>query len=215
MVEKDRNLSRAEEKRRYHFEKMVKELEEDGYVRKELTFSGFTINILAPLVTLPIIGIMYLIYWAVGNEIEVIDYGISEVIVALLFLGGMVLVHECIHGIVWAIYARGHFSSIAYGMAWEGLSPYCTCNEPLTKGQNIIALAMPVVVQGVIPAMIAILNGWDTLFLIALMMIMLGGGDIICIGRLVAYKTRQNRCMFIDHPYKCGFVVMEKGEKAP
>lgn len=210
MTERENKLTKKEIERRDYFEKTIEKLEREGYARVDITYSVRTINIIATFVTLCLVGIMYWLYHIAGNEIEKIEVGIFRILVALLFLGIMVLVHECIHGIMLAFYAKEHFSSVAYGMDWEGFMPYCTCNEPLTKTQYLVALVMPVMVQGVIPAIIATINGWDMLFLISLILFTLGGVDIFFAGRLIVHKTRQKKCVLIDHPYQCGFVVMEK-----
>lgn len=210
MGEKDCGLTKAEEKRRECFEEKVRKLEKDGYVKEEMIFGAVEINVLAFLVAFPLVGILLWGYYALGNEIDVMNIDMLQVIAVLVIFFILVAIHECIHGLVLAFYAKGHFSSIAFGMEWKALTPYCTCKEPLGKLQYMIVAIMPTIVQGIIPIIIAMINGWDMLLLFSLIMIAVGGGDIVCVGRLLLHRTGRKSCMVLDHPYKCGFVIMEK-----
>ena len=77
-----------------------------------------------------------------------------------------IVVHELIHGLTWAYFAKKGFKSIRFGVFWEMLTPYCHCSEPLTVRQYCIGALMPLVVLGIIPLVLAyplksiLLHGW-------------------------------------------------------
>ena len=42
-----------------------------------------------------------------------------------------IVVHELIHGLTWACYAKSGWKSISFGVMWKLLTPYCHCDEPM------------------------------------------------------------------------------------
>ena len=53
------------------------------------------------------------------------DWGITFI---LAIIG--IVVHELIHGLTWACFAKNGWKSISFGVWWKVLTPYCHCNEP-------------------------------------------------------------------------------------
>lgn len=90
---------------------------------------------------------------------------VSFVLFLCIVLFG-VIVHELIHGITWAIFAKDGFKSIKFGVLWKMITPYCHCKEVLTVRQYSIGGIMPAIILGIIPAIIGIAIGnlWILLF---------------------------------------------------
>ena len=40
-----------------------------------------------------------------------------------------IVVHELIHGLTWACYAKSGWKSISFGVMWKLLTPYCHCDQ--------------------------------------------------------------------------------------
>lgn len=130
-------------------------------------------------------------------------------LVAVILVVGM-LVHELIHGIAWAIFAKNGFKSISFGIMWKYLMPYCHCSEPLKVRHYAIGALAPLVILGIIPAIIGIiiLNPYWELF--GICFITSAIGDI-----MVAWKLRKENPenTILDHPSEPGYLVYEPEEE--
>ncbi|MBP1654599.1 MAG: hypothetical protein H6Q28_1155 [Bacteroidetes bacterium] len=122
-----------------------------------------------------------------------------------------IVVHEVLHGITWALAGHRPLSSIRFGFNVSTLTPYAHFTEPLPATPYRLGAAMPGLVLGVIPVVIALAtgNGWlagfGTLFLVA------ASGDIIILWMLrdvPASSTIQ------DHPSKPGCIVYDADPSA-
>lgn len=102
---------------------------------------------------------------------------------------GMV-VHELAHGFVWAWYCKKGFHSIRFGIDWKDFSPYCHCSEPLRLWQFYLGCAMPGIVTGVIPALVALIIGEPLLALLAVFFIMAATADWITCFKLHRFPTK-------------------------
>ena len=61
----------------------------------------------------------------------------ADFVLIFLFCLLLIFVHELIHGITWAVFAKKGRKAISFGFIPQYLTPYCTCNEPLKKGEYI------------------------------------------------------------------------------
>lgn len=208
MAKEERYLTPAEAKRKEIFEGKATKLEQEGYVKKDLTVSVFMANVMAIVLMLPIMaGFFWLYYVANGGFSQEFD-----MISALLFIGlllVLVVVHELIHGITWSFFTKERFHSIEFGVIWSMLTPYCTCKEELKKWQYILGSIMPTFIVGILPTVLAILLHSELLFEIGLLMIFGGGGDMLITLKILFYREKGSS-VYMDHPYKCGVVVFEK-----
>lgn len=131
----------------------------------------------------------------------------------LFFLLVMLLltaVHEGIHGLTWGLFAESHWRSIRFGVIWKALTPYCTCAQPMKRGQYILGAAMPTLVLGIGLTAAAALTGIFWVFILALAMIFGGGGDFTIILKILLHRQCGKEAVYYDHPYECGVVVFEK-----
>lgn len=97
--------------------------------------------------------------------------------------------------------------AISFGFIPQYLTPYCTCNEPLKKGEYITGALMPTLLLGFLPAAGASVTGSAVLFCISAVMIFAGGGDLTIVLKLLRYKTESSEALYLDHPYQAGLVV--------
>lgn len=207
--EKARELTKAEQKRKEFFEEQSRKLEEQGYTRKDLTFGVVAANVWAIVVTLPLIVPFLLAYRLIWGKGE-LDYRWTVLYGLIIF--ALIVVHELIHGAVFACFTKEHFRSVSFGVIWSMLTPYCTCREPLKRAHYLLAILAPTVVLGVLPAVIALACGFWGVLLLGVLMILGGGGDIMCAFRLLTYKAKGKDCVFFDHPYEVGLVVFERAK---
>ena len=209
-AENKRRLSKAEEKRRTVFEMKKKEFLSQGWHTADLTVGMVYANVMAILLGLPIILfllILYLLRLFYGPESAAASWRGADFVLIFLFCLLLIFVHELIHGITWAVFAKKGRKAISFGFIPQYLTPYCTCNEPLKKGEYITGALMPTLLLGFLPAAGAIVTGSAVLFCISAVMIFAGGGDLTIVLKLLRYKTESSEALYLDHPYQAGLVV--------
>ena len=214
--ERNRKLSEAEKKRSDNFEKLKRELTEDGYEGKDLTVGLVYANIMAFVLALPIIiplGVLF--YFCNAEEFSVFGIMTEETtaIRLIVFLGVFFLltaVHELLHGVTWAMFTDKGWKSISFGFIAKYMTPYCTCDEALKKGQYITGGLMPTIILGLIPAIISIITGTIIMFAIGAVMILAGGGDLTIVLKMIMFKAKCEEVLYIDHPYQAGLVAFVK-----
>ena len=158
-----RELTPDEVKRNEYYENEKANLEKEGYKVYDLTTSEVKPNIMAILIVLPFVVIFSLIYIVV-NKASVFDLIYAAIhfdtflslVLLLVVLFVLTIVHELIHGISRAACAKSGWKSISFGFIKKYFTPYCTCNESLTKFGYAIGALMPAIVLGFIPAIVAI-----------------------------------------------------------
>ena len=209
-AENKSRLSKAEEKRRTVFEMKKKEFLSQVWRTADLTVGMVYANVMAILLGLPIIlflFILYLLRLFYGPESAAASWRGADFVLIFLFCLLLIFVHELIHGITWAVFAKKGRKAISFGFIPQYLTPYCTCNEPLKKGKYITGALMPTLLLGLLPAAGAIVTGSAVLFCISAVMIFAGGGDLTIVLKLRRYKTESSEVLYLDHPYQAGLVV--------
>jgi hypothetical protein len=120
-------------------------------------------------------------------------------------LGGVVL-HEVIHALSWAFFARKPLRSIRFGIQWKTLTPYAHCAEPMEAWAYRRGAAMPAILLGVIPAAVGLVAGngawaiYGTIFLVAAV------GDFIVLWVL---RRVPGNVLVEDHPSRAGCYVYD------
>lgn len=208
---KERHLTPVEQKRKADFEKTCEEMAQKGYLKRDLTVSVLQANIMAVIIMLPFAILALIVYlFANSSDSRNFSFSLSAFIVFLIALLLLTALHEAIHGLTWAFFAKGHWNAISFGIIWKMLTPYCTCTEPLTKRQYITGVAMPTLVLGFGLAGIAAGTGSFALFMLSEIMIFCGGGDFFIIMKSLLYRCHNKEVLCYDHPYECGVVIFEK-----
>lgn len=211
MAKNERKLTPAEQKRKEQFALVCEEMERQGYRKTDLTIGVVKGNLLALIVMLPFavlsgaVVLSRVSFLSMAESMSPFDF--------LLFLLVMLLltaVHEGIHGLTWGLFAESHWRAIRFGVIWNALTPYCTCAQPMKRGQYILGAAMPTLVLGIGLTAAAALTGIFWVFILALAMIFGGGGDFAIILKMLLHRQRGKEAVYYDHPYECGVVVFEK-----
>lgn len=212
---KERELTKAEQRRKENFEQLKVKLEKEGYQQKNLTISVLRANVMALVLSLPFIILAAVVFFQINSSQKIFqEYSEERILMNwwFLFLGLIVLavVHEGLHGITWGIFAPKHFGSIEFGFIAKYLTPYCCCMEPLKKWQYILGGLMPTVILGVIPIAISCFTGSIWWFFMGCIMFMGGGGDMEIVRCLLMHRSEKEEQICLDHPYECGVVVFER-----
>ena len=209
--EKQRKLTATEQKRKEKFEILEAELAEQGYCKKDLTISIAYANVMAIVLGLPIIVVL-VIAFILCNTSGSVEIGMNTLLWLMLLIV-LIVVHELIHGMAWAVFAPDHWKAIEFGFMAQYLTPYCTCGQPLKRYQYIIGALMPTLVLGILPAVAAIFTGSLFWLSIGCIMVLGGGGDMTIVLKMLRYHSTAAEIIYVDHPYAAGIVLFERHHK--
>ncbi len=207
--ELSRELSEAEKARLARFEAVSEELEKQGFHRSELTISIVKANIFAVILLIPLTFLGFsLLLWC-NDAVQPFSTPRDLIILLVSFLI-LIVVHELIHGLSWAVFTEHHFKDIAFGFMKQYLTPYCACCVPLAKGQYCFGALMPLILLGILPMMIGILNGSMLLLLLGIIMSDSAAGDILIVWSVLRYRSTAYEVIYMDHPTQAGGVIFER-----
>lgn len=188
----------------------------ENYSKEKLTINLVWANIFGLLILVPILiifGIPYYWIWNDDFNIQTIINNINPINLALgwFFCFGLmilgIVIHELIHGIIWAKFAKEGFKSIKFGVLWKMLTPYCHCKEPLNVRQYILGAIAPAIILGLLPAVIAIMIGNIGMLIFGIFFTMAAGGDFLIINLIM--KENKND-LVQDHPSEAGCYIYRK-----
>jgi len=193
----------------------------ENYTRDKITIDLVKANIYSLLISLPvgiIYGVPYGFIWHEQFSIKNIkalavymtDTHFSIVIAFfVLFFIGIVL-HELIHGFVWALYAEKGMKSIKFGVMWKMLTPYCHCKEPLTVKHYITGAIMPAIILGFLPGLLGIIIGNIGWLLFGFFFTIAASGDFL----IISLVRKERMSDFVqDHPSEAGcYIYRDKNE---
>lgn len=165
-------------------------------------------NIFGLLILIPIIifyGIPYFLIWGYNYE-RPENFNSFFLLFILCFLVGVVI-HELIHGITFAAFAKSGFKSIRFGVMWKMITPYCNCKESLKIKHYIIGALMPGIVLGLIPAILAVVFGSYFLLLVGVVFTIAASGDVLIVWSL---RKENKNDYVLDHPSEAGCIVYRK-----
>lgn len=176
----------------------------ENYTQEKLTINVFKANVYAILMGIPILIVYGIPYYLAGHKIAKNSLDGYTLIIGLI-IG--VFIHELLHGITWAKFAKNGFNSIKFGIMWKMLTPYCHCKEPLLVKQYLWGAIMPAIVLGFIPAIGAIIFGIYQLLAFALIFTIAAGGDFMIIYLL---RNEDKNTLVQDHPSEAGCFIYRK-----
>ena len=190
----------------------------ENYRKEKLTIDLVWANVFGILILIPIgllFGLPFYFIWKPQLDIKQyldsagpLGAGLGFLLIFGILILGIVL-HELIHGIIWAKFAKEGFKSIKFGVLWEMLTPYCHCKEALTVRQYIIGAIAPAIILGIIPAIIAIMTGNLGLLIFGMLFTMAAGGDFLIINLI---RKESSSDLVQDHPSEAGCFIYRKIE---
>ena len=188
----------------------------ENYKKEKLTIDLVKANLFGLIVMIPIIlvyGIpFYLIHVknsASFNITEILEsikpiaiFGYSALFFIVFIVG--VILHELIHGITWAIFAKKGFKSIKFGVIWKMLTPYCHCKEPLSVKHYMLGAIMPAIVLGFIPAIYGLVFGNFVILIFGAFFTLAAAGDFLIINLI---RKENWNSLVQDHPSEVGCYI--------
>lgn len=206
---KERKLSKREQQRKEEFDKLIEQMKQDNYEINKITIGVGYANVMGIVIMLPFIILSFFLFTQINPSSSFV-FSLTECFIFLCLIIIFTILHEMIHGIMFARYAKHRFQSVEFGIIWNALTPYCTCKDSLKKSSYIVALIMPTVVLGFILVIIATFIHSALLFVLAELMIIGGGGNFLILTKLLSYHSNKKKQLFYDSPYEIGLVVFEK-----
>ena len=188
----------------------------------EYSLSGLRANLYGLLYVIPILllaGVPFILIWrdagvgwpdyllsAVYHNKAIIQQAIdAKWWLFLLLLAGIVL-HELIHGIYMAAFAKNGWKSVTFGFNPKAIAPYAHCKEPLSPDAYRLSLVMPGILLGDIPVLISWFTGNILILFFGILFCWAASGDVI-----VLWLSRKiTGGMLQDHPDKIGFIHIEE-----
>ena len=207
--EKSRQLSSDEERRLASFESLSADMLARGYRREELTVSIVRANVFAVVLLIPLLVLGFGLFLLKNDSVSLPSGPMGTLLLFLLFFV-LIVVHELIHGMSWAIFTEHHWKDISFGFMKQYLTPYCSCAVPLKKGQYIFGALMPLLVLGLVPMLVGILTGSLLTLLLGVMLADGAAGDILIVWKILRYRSAAKEVVYIDHPTQAGGVIFER-----
>ncbi len=207
--ESERVLTEAERRRAQHLAELTAEYEAKGFRVCPLLISLVRANVVGPLLMLPLAVLAFLLFLRFSPSGF---RGLSgwELPVFIAAMAALIVLHELVHGLTWACFTEKGWKSIEFGFIKKYLTPYCTCAEPLKKGQYVLGALMPLLVCGLLPALIGAFSGSLLLFLLGEVMIFAACGDVMIVGKMLAHRSGARETVCLDHPTEEGLILFER-----
>lgn len=180
---------------------------------REYTLSFTAANVYAIALVIPIVAIFVFPYaWIYGWEtfsIDIFQFIINIPLLIVSIVAGTIA-HEFIHAVCWSWLDDIPWEKIQFGFKWKTLTPYVHCPEPVKVSNYRWGVAMPGLVLGIIPYIMALIlqNGWLLGF--GLFFTLAATGDILILWLLRDVEAGRE---VQDHPDLVGCRVINTNEK--
>ena len=172
--------------------------------RKVYTLSLDRLNVVALFFIIPVLLVFGLPFYLLWGENVLTALRFRSLLFLVLFIISGVVIHELLHGVVWALFSKRGFRSVHFGIKWEFLTPYCHCTEPLRVWQYILGAIAPVLFMGLLPAVWALVKGNTLVMFFGIFYIWTAAGDLLAIWILRRFDRNQ---LIYDHPEELGFIL--------
>ena len=176
----------------------------DSVEKREITFESPVImwGLMAAIVVFFVGGrFLFNVLWDGRESLLQLDVPMWVKLTSILLA---ILVHEGIHGLVFALYAPRGFKSVSFGFSKTMGSPYCHCADAIKVKHYRRAGIAPFIILGLFPLLFGLITGvqWITTF--GLLLSGGGFGDLFVWIYLFRFDSN---VMVRDHPEKMGFII--------
>ncbi len=115
-------------------------------------------------------------------------------------------VHELLHALAAISLSGKGFKTVSFGFSKQAMAPYTHFKEPLKIWQYRIVLALPGIVLGIIPAVVAIIISQPEWMIFAFFYLFGALGDYMMLKILKKFPANQS---IKDHPKTLGFILID------
>ena len=176
----------------------------EGYEPHKKTISILWANVLAIglFVVLGVLGGVAL-YLLLGRETVFFNSSLFFWFLLYFLIG--IVVHELIHGLTWICLTSKSFRHLKFGLMTGAV--YCHIDVPMKKRHYVIGALMPLILVGIIPAVVGICVGSFLWTLVGVALISGAAGDIMIVW---AIRKEPADALVYDHPSEAGCLVYHK-----
>ena len=163
---------------------------------------------------LPAFLLLFLYDWRWGADLNISNARSTDLLYFILIFAAVLILgsilHELIHGFSFVYFGHKPLSAIKFGFQWQTLTPYAHCREPMEVQAYRLGIIMPLLLMGVLPALIGIGigNGWFMFF--GFLFTIGAGGDMLVLWLIRGVKSGQ---LVEDHPSQVGCYLIETQTK--
>lgn len=155
------------------------------------------------LALITLFGLPYLVIWRSSFSKIDFSFGLHHLVYILIIVAGLI-VYEHIRGLTWSLLSPGGLKSMDYGMKWSYLNPFCYYKKPLKLRTYFIGLLMPSLLLGIVPLIVALINGSPLVFLFGVIIIYSAGGEYWLVAKL---RNEPGDKIVKDHPAETGCYI--------
>jgi hypothetical protein len=174
---------------------------------EDLTISLARANTLVGIMTLPLVGLLLVLYrllsLAVAGRADSPSLGAVVALLVAVLPG--IFVHEAIHGAAWRAFGRLGRGRVEFGFQRRTLTPYAHALDPMPAAAYRLGAVLPALLLGVAPYAAGIVLGNLPLALFGILFIAAAGGDFLVLWLL---RNVSGRAMVQDHPSRAGCIVL-------
>lgn len=175
-----------------------------------LSMSPFQANVIGSLFAVPLFLLpcsLYVFVWGLPEE----SGSSTSMLILLLTFVAAIVAHELLHGVGFLLGGASR-KAIDFGVHWYLLSPYAHCRTPLRAGPYRLALTLPALVLGLLPAIVGLVLGGFWIVFFGAVMLAVAGGDAVVLWTL---RHVPRRAWVQDHPTEIGCLVLDDGSAEP
>ena len=172
-------------------------MERENVIDKTMTFTAA--NLWGGLFAIAFTAIFFWLYFNLWGEVA-LPSTISwpQITLFILALLVSIIIHELLHGLGYAL-GGAAWSQIQFGV--RKLSPYAHCSVPIKRNSYRLAVALPGIILGLLPALVGIVGGSISLLLFGTFMTVSAAGDGLVLWLL---RDAPKDALIFDHPTKVG-----------
>ena len=176
-------------------------------VLRDATISMERANVLG-LAMIPAFGVLVIAHgvaWGWGSVREGAGFVFSLKFFLPAFLIAIV-VHEALHGLGFLAVGRAPRSAVHFGVHRATMSPFAGCRVPLRAWAYRVAVLLPGLALGAVPAAWGLATGTGWLTVWGVVMLIAAAGDLAAFW---AMRSVPARALVLDHPERVGCRVVE------
>jgi len=171
---------------------------------QDLSISLARANVYTLAVSLPLVGLMLLVFLAL-HPAATLALALPSLLLFLVLLVAGILVHEAIHGLAWAYFGGLPLRRIRFGFQVSTLTPYAHALDPMPVRGYRIGAILPALLLGGLPFVVGALIGSPLPALFGVIFAFAAGGDLLVLWLI---RSVDARALVQDHPSRAGCIVL-------
>lgn len=169
------------------------------------TFSLEKANLMGTLIVIPLLTVLFLIYYFIYPK-RISNYNLIYIFIDYI-LG--IIAHEFVHGFVWHFNCEEKWESIKFGFDKKTFTPFTNCSEVLPINIYRLGAISPFLITGLLPYILGLALSNTTLIYASILLMGSAIGDFMILFTILKEKSTT---FVIDHPTLCGCTIYREKE---